>query len=120
MVQKSGYESWGRPAGMDKHGAGCSTDDSRQVSKFNVSLRIQNNTPNSIGARDWYAFMVKKGGSEAYVCFYGYAGGQVFPDIPAGQPRDVTFAGFVEVGEQVGAVVVETRDGVRSNTITFP
>ena len=105
---------------MDKHGAGCDSDDSQQVNKFNVSMRIQNNTPNSIGARDWYAFMTKKGGSEAFVCFYGYTGGQAFPDIPAGQARDVTFAGFVELSEQIGAVVVETRDGTRSNVIAFP
>lgn len=119
-LQNSGYEQWGRPYGMDHKNGGCGGfDNSRPVRKFNVSARVTNLTDHAIPATQWYMIMVKADRSEAYVCFYGYVGGQAFPDIPANSARDVTFAGFVELNEAVvNAVVITEFDGY-SNVLTF-
>ncbi len=119
-LQNSGYEQWGRPVGMDNPAAGCGGfRDGSVVSKFNLSVRVTNNRGAPIKASDWYMVMLKPDGSDAYTCFYGYTGGQAFPDIPANSARDVTFAGFVERGETVAVAFVITRDGGRSNLLTF-
>ncbi len=110
-VQSTGYENWGRPAGMDNPAAGCgSFDDARPVRKYNVSIGIINNTNRPM--TDWYARVFKSNGKEAYVCYYGYENG--FPTIAPGQTVNVTFAAFIEGNESVARMFVEDKAVGRS------
>ena len=119
-LQNSGYEQWGRPLGMDNPAAGCGGfRDGSVVRKFNISVRVTNNSDSPIKADDWYLMIRKANGAVAYTCFYGYSGGQVFPDIPANSMRDVTFAAFIETNESISQAYVITRDGRISNVLTF-
>jgi hypothetical protein len=101
MIQGAGYERWGRPVAKESCG---DFNDNDPMQKFTVSMRVTNHSNASLDK--WYAtFYV--GTSPAYrTCYYGYNGGQEFPNIPAGESRDVTFAGFVENGQSVTSVVV--------------
>jgi len=119
-LQSSGYETWGRPAGMDDKAKGCgSFNDARPVSKFNLSMRVTNTTSKDISANDWYAYMLKGDGKQAYVCYYGYTGGSAFPSIPAGQSRDVTFVAFIERGEFIRSAYVRAANAGSSNILGF-
>jgi hypothetical protein len=116
VIQSSGYENWGRPAGMDNPNAGCSSfDDSRPVRKFNASLGITNNTARPMS--NWYARVFKANGKEAYVCYYGYENG--FPTIAPGQTVNMTFAAFVEGGESVARLWIEDATAGRSSVLTI-
>lgn len=117
VIQSSGTEAWGRPVGMDDPGAGCSAfDDRRQVSKYNVSVRVTNNSTKDMIR--WYAKVVKGDGREAFVCYYAYPTG--FPAIASSQTRDVTFAAFVEPGEQVKSITIIDEDIGKSAELTLP
>ena len=120
LLQSSGYEQWGRPVGMDNQAAGCGPfNNARPVRKFTVSVRVTNNTATRILNSEWYMRFDKGDGSEGFTCFYGYTGGQFFPDIPENSARDVTFAVFVEQNEYVARGYVTTKNQGNSNTLTF-
>lgn len=102
-VQNSGYEQWGRPAGMDNPQAGCNDfDNSRPVSKFNVSVQVKNNAKKDMAS--WGMSVIKNDGKEAFVCYYIQDSG--FPTIAPGQFANVTFAAFMEKGETAARVIV--------------
>lgn len=107
---------------MDDPSKNCGPfNDARPVRKFNFSIRVHNLTNQPMKPEDWYGFAVKRGGADAYVCYYGYHGTmQPFPEIPAGDMRDVTFAAFVEQNEAIDYIVVLHRTLGRSNVIKIP
>jgi hypothetical protein len=114
-----GYETHGRPAGMDTQGAGCGMfDDGRPVRSFQVRLNIQNNTGKPMKPEDYYAFAVKPDGKAAFTCFYRTASTGL-PEIPAGDSRDITVQAFIEQNESIQYVIVETRDQGLSNRLTI-
>lgn len=113
-LQNSGYEQWGRPAGMDNTKAGCdSFDDSRPVRKFNVSLAVTNNTNSDMV--DWTARLFKSNGREAYVCYNGYDKG--LPKIVPGQTVNVTFSAFMEVNESPARLWIQDKTIGRSGVL---
>lgn len=115
--QSSGYEQWGRPAGMSNPNAGCGGFNNAQpVRKFNISVRVTNNTSATVQPLAIKPIAIKGDGSKAYVCFYGHSG--VVNALAPGQSIDITYAAFVELNEYVSSFYVE-NEGVKSNTLTF-
>jgi hypothetical protein len=103
---------------MVEPGKSCGDfDDSHPVRKLTAYLRVENRS--STAMTDWYFTVIKTNGATAYVCFYGYQGSQPFPDVPAGQTREVTFAVFMELGERVSYGVVEDSRVGKSARVTF-
>lgn len=116
-LQNTGYEQWGRPVGMDNSKAGCSEfDNSRPVSKYNVSLQVKNNAKQDM--TDWYATVLKNNGNGAFVCYYIQEGG--LPNVPAGGLVNVTFAAFMEPGEKAAKLIVHDKSVGRSKEIALP
>ncbi|MCW1969593.1 MAG: hypothetical protein KIH69_015895 [Anaerolineae bacterium] len=118
MLQKQGYEQWGRPIGMATGSGGCSKfNDGAPVRKFNISMRITNNTNQVLLPYALLPKATKGDGSPAFSCFYGHIG--VVTDLAPGQSVDVTYAVFIEQSEFVKSIYLETTHGIRSNTLTF-
>lgn len=116
-LQNTGYETWGRPIGMDDSNAGCSSfDDSRPVTKYNASLQVKNTSKQDM--TDWYAAVYKADGKEAFVCYYIQDGG--LPNVPAGGMVNVTFAAFMEQGEKAAKLVVFDKNVGRTKDIKLP
>jgi len=99
-VLSVGYEQWGQPVN------GCSQfNDRHPMRKFNMNLRVTNNTRRTLSATEWYAYSFVGKKLVRWTCYYPYQG-EGFPAIPPGESRNVTFAAFVEPHESVTAVWV--------------
>ena len=116
VQQSTGYEQWGRPAGMSGSGGCGAFNNGSPVRKFNVSVRITNNTSLSLQPLAILPRATKGDGSKAYVCYYGHSG--VVNALAPGQSVDITFAAFVELNEFVKSFYVES-EGAKSNTLGF-
>jgi hypothetical protein len=99
-VLSAGYEQWGQPVN------GCGQfNDRHPMRKFNMNLRVTNNTGRTLTASEWYAYSYVGKKLVQWTCYYPYQG-EGFPSIPAGQTRNVTFSAFVEPYESVTSVLV--------------
>ena len=112
VIQKIGYDNWGRPKSMDDPNAtSCGPfDDSHRMLRLLISLAATNNT-----GQDWpedaeRIGFFKTDGSLAHWCYYDFLNGGKYPVVHQGDTFQITFVAFVERNERVKSVVFLVED----------
>jgi hypothetical protein len=112
VIQKVGYDRWGRPKSMDDpHAATCGPfDDTHPMLRLLISIAATNDTD-----RDWppdteEVEFVKTNGASAYYCFYDYLNGGSYPVIHPGETYQITLSAFMERDERVDTLLFGIKD----------
>ena len=112
-LYRSGYNQWGRPAGMDDPRKGCQGfDDGRPVWQFQAVMKVTNNTKTPM--KRWLPLAIKRDGKIAYGCALAY---DKAPVIAPGTSIDITFEYYIEKNDAIASVLVFDLDQGRSNRL---
>lgn len=112
VIQKVGYDRWGRPKSMDDpHATTCGPfDDTRPMLRLLISIAATNGTGQDWPINSEQVGFVKTGGTPAHWCYYDYMDGGNYPVIHPGETYQITLSAFVEPNERVDAIIFGIQD----------
>jgi len=121
IIQKVGYQRWGRPLLMTNPNEGnCNNnDDSHPMLNMQVSLAFVNNTNQTWTAKMRYIGFAKTDGSPAFWCYYGFIGWYDYPETKPGETFQYTFNVYVEPNVRVGQAIFFV-EGVGQARVNIP